>query len=65
MNYSSTDTPQWKVECEELRKQGIPFTLCDVRTIEHMAFVQAFCMALEWTAKQEGESVLFSPPPKN
>lgn len=62
MNRTSTNHPRWKIECDEFRKLGKPFKLGNASTVEHMAFIQAFCMTFEWTAKQLGETVIFFPP---
>jgi hypothetical protein len=62
MNWTSSKTPLWKLGCEKLRKLDTPFKLRNVRTVEHMAFVQAFCIGFDWTSKQKGTSVIFYPP---
>jgi hypothetical protein len=64
MEWTSTQASQWKIKCEELRKLGQHFELRKVRTVEQLAFVQAFCMGFGWTANQKGTSIVFSPPPK-
>jgi hypothetical protein len=64
MNSTSTNMPLWKDECEKFRTLCEPFAVRNAQTIEHMAFVQAFCMAYEWTVKQRADTVVFSPPPK-
>ena len=58
MNWTSTKTPMWQIDCENFRRVG-SFELRDVSSPEHLAFVEAFAAQHELSLKRSGEAVLF------
>ncbi len=42
VNWTSTSTPLWQIDCENFRKVGKPFELRNVVTLQHRQFIEAF-----------------------
>jgi hypothetical protein len=60
LRITSTRVPSWKLQCEALQNDGLPWQLSHVTTEEHEMFVHAFSARRGVEFVQDGMTVYFA-----
>jgi hypothetical protein len=59
MEWTSTNTRRWQLQCGNFANEGEAFQLRDVTTEEHRRFVEVFAKHYELEVSVEGTTVTF------